>query len=68
MDAVRKAQRNILRIKISARAKTGVPPYSDMRAGPRHPKMTLPYNSVDTANACTNCTLTRLLNNPSNLV
>jgi hypothetical protein len=54
IGAVRIAQRSILRKNISARLNTGAPPYNYMRAGPRHPKMTLPYNNVVTANAYTN--------------
>jgi hypothetical protein len=38
-----------------------------MRAGPKQPKITLPYSSVVTASAYTNCIRTLLLYNPSNL-
>jgi len=66
--AVFKAQRSILRKNDSARIKTCAPPYNYMRALPKHPKMTLPYNKVVTAIAYTNYILTRLLYKPNNLV
>jgi hypothetical protein len=62
------AQRSILCSSTSARLNAGAPPCSYIRAGPKHPNITLPYNKVDTANACTNYTRTLLLNNPNNLV
>jgi hypothetical protein len=62
------AQRSILCSSTSARLNAGAPPCSYIRAGPKHPNITLPYNRVDTANACTNYTRTLLLNNPNNLV
>ena len=62
------AQRNILRMNISARTKLNAPPNSYRRAVLRHPKITLPYNNVETAIACTNYMRTLLLCNPSNLV
>ena len=61
------AHRSILRINISARTNIDAPPLSYKRAGPKHPKITLPYSSVVTASACTNCMRTLLLCNPSNL-
>jgi hypothetical protein len=57
-----------LRKNTSARTNAGAPPYSYMRAFPRQPKMTLPYNNVVTAIAYINYILTLLLYNPSNLV
>ncbi len=68
MGVIFNAQRSILRSSTSARLNAGAPPCSDIRAGPKQPKITLPYNKVETANACTNYTLTLLLNNPNNLV
>jgi hypothetical protein len=65
--AVRKAQRSILRNKISARANDGAPPFIANRAGPKHPNITLPYNNVVTAKAYTSYTRTLLLKSPSNL-
>jgi hypothetical protein len=59
------AQRNILRINTSARTNTLAPPVSYRRAGPMQPNITLPYSSVVTAMAYTNCILTRLLCKPS---
>jgi hypothetical protein len=64
---VRMAHLSILRKNISARTNVGVPPCSYIRAGPRHPKMVLPYSKHVTASACTSYTRTRLLTNPSNL-
>jgi hypothetical protein len=61
------AHPNILRINISARTNIDAPPLSYRRAGPRHPKITLPYSNVVTANAYTNCIRTLLLCNPNNL-
>jgi hypothetical protein len=61
------AHRNILRIRISARTKIYAPPANYMRAGPKQPKMTLPYSSVVTASAYTNWIRTLLLYNPSSL-
>ena len=68
MGVIFNAQRSILRSSTSARLNAGAPPCSYIRAGPKHPNITLPYNKVDTANACTNYTRTLLLNNPNNLV
>jgi hypothetical protein len=65
IGAVRNAQRSILRSNVSARVKTGAPPCSCNRAGPKQLKITLPYNNVDTARAYINCTLTLLLNKPN---
>ena len=65
--AVRKAQRSILRNKISACANNDAPPFSASRAGPRHPNIPLPYNNVVTAKADTSYTRTLLLKSPSNL-
>ncbi len=65
--AVRNAHLSILRSSISARAKVAVPPYSCMRAGPKHPNIVLPYNKHETASAYTSWILTLLLFNPSNL-
>ena len=66
MGVIRNAHRSILRSTDSARANTGVPPCIYIRAGPKHPKMTLPYSNVVTANAYTNYTRTLLLNKPNN--
>ncbi len=52
--ALRTAQRSILRSNVSARANTCVPPYIYNRAGPRQPKITLPYSNVVMARAYTN--------------
>jgi len=49
IGVLRNAQRSILRNKISAHVKIYVPPVTEIFAGPRHPKMVLPYSSVDTA-------------------
>jgi hypothetical protein len=68
MGVIFNAQRSILRNSTSARLNAGAPPCSYIRAGPKQPNITLPYNKVETANACTNYTRTRLLNNPNNLV
>lgn len=65
IGVIRSAHRNILRSSTSARANTGVPPCSCIFAGPRQPKITLPYNKVVTAKAYTSYTRTRLLNNPN---
>jgi hypothetical protein len=65
MGVIRNAHRNILRSTDSARANTGVPPCICIRAGPKQPNITLPYNNVVTANAYTNYTRTLLLNNPN---
>jgi hypothetical protein len=65
MGALFSAQRNILRINTSARTNTFAPPVSYRRAGPMHPNITLPYSSVETAIACTNYILTRLLCKPN---
>ncbi len=62
--AVFNAHRNILRMKTSALTKTGAPPYSCKRAGPMHPKITLPYSNVVTAMAYMSYILTLLLNRP----
>ena len=67
IGAVFNVQRSILRKNISARINAGAPPYSYKRALPKQPKMTLPYNNVVTAIACTNYTLILLLYNPNNL-
>jgi hypothetical protein len=67
IGAVLSAHLNILRIKISARTNTYAPPVNCMRAGPKHPNMTLPYSSVVTASAYTNCIRTLLLCKPSSL-
>jgi hypothetical protein len=50
---------------VSARANTSAPPYICIRAGPKHPKITLPYSNVETARAYTNYILTRLLKSPN---
>ena len=55
------AQRSIFFHNLSARSNIGAPPANDMRAGPKQLKMTLPYNNVDTANACISYSLTRRL-------
>jgi hypothetical protein len=65
--AVFKAQRSIFLINYSARTKTCAPPVSYKRAGPKHPKMTLPYSNVVTAMAYTNDILTLLLYSPNSL-
>jgi hypothetical protein len=52
--AVRTAHRSILRNNVSARANTYVPPCIYNRAGPKQPNITLPYNNVVIARACTN--------------
>ena len=62
----RTAQRSILRIKISARLNAIEPPFKHTRAGPKHPKITLPYNKLLTAIAYITAILTLLLNNPNN--
>ena len=67
IGAVRKAHRNILRRNTSARTNVGVPPCSWIRAGPKHPKIVLPYSKHETASAYINYTLTLLLLNPNNL-
>ena len=67
IGALFNAHLNILRKNISARTKLDAPPDSCKRAGPKHPKITLPYNNVVTARAYTSCTLTLLLCNPNNL-
>jgi hypothetical protein len=67
IGALFNAHLSIFRIKISARTNIDAPPYSCKRAGPRHPKITLPYSNVVTANAYTSCILTLLLCNPNNL-
>ena len=64
---VRIAHLSIFRKNISARTNVGAPPCSYIRAGPRHPKIVLPYSKHVTASACTSYTRTRLLINPSNL-
>jgi len=61
------AQRNILRNNVSARVNTDVLFCSYKRAGPKHPKITLPYISVVTAIACTSDMRTLLLCKPSSL-
>jgi hypothetical protein len=61
------AHLNILRKNTSARTNIGVPPRSYSRAGPKHPKITLPYSSVETTSAYTNYMRTRLLCSPNNL-
>ena len=61
------AHLSILRIKVSARTNTLAPPVNYKRAGPMQPNITLPYNSVVTAIACTIYILTRLLCSPNNL-
>jgi hypothetical protein len=61
------AQRNILRMNTSARTKLDAPPDNYRRAALKHPKITLPYNSVETAIAYTSCMRTLLLCNPSSL-
>jgi hypothetical protein len=38
-----------LRKNSSARTNTGAPPYNYMRAFPKQPNITLPYNNVVTA-------------------
>jgi hypothetical protein len=67
IGALFSAQRNILRIHISARTNTDAPPLSCSCAGPKQPKITLPYSSVVTASAYTNYIRTRLLCRPNNL-
>ena len=66
--ALRNAHLNIFRSRVSARANTCTPPYSCIRAGPRQPNITLPYNRVETARACISYILTLLLNNPNKRV
>jgi hypothetical protein len=68
MGVIFNAQRSILRSSTSARLYAGAPPCSYIRAGPKHPNTTLPYNKVETANAYINYTRTLLLNNPNSLV
>ncbi len=65
IGVIRSAHLNILRNTDSARVNTGVPPCICIRAGPRQPKITLPYNRVVTASAYTSCTRTLLLNKPN---
>ena len=65
MGVTRNAHRNILRSSTSARAKTGAPPCSCNFAGPKQPKITLPYNKVVTDKAYTSYTRTLLLNKPN---
>ena len=67
IGAVIKVQRSILRKNVSAHINAGAPPYNYKRALPKQPKMTLPYNNVVTAIACTNYTLILLLYKPNNL-
>ena len=50
---VRNAHLSIFRNNMSARTNVGVPPCSYIRAGPRHPKIVLPYNKHVTASAYT---------------
>jgi hypothetical protein len=59
------AHRSIFRSSVSARANTSAPPYICILAGPKHPKITLPYSNVETARAYTNYILTRLLKRPN---
>ena len=66
--ALRNAHLNIFRSRVSARANTFTPPYSCIRAGPRQPNITLPYNRVETGRACISYILTLLLNNPNKRV
>jgi hypothetical protein len=66
--AFRKAQRSIFFQSLSARSNVGAPPYNYIRAGPKHPKITLPYNNVDTASACINYSLTRRSYSPNKRV
>jgi hypothetical protein len=65
--AVRNAHLSIFRSSTSARTKVAAPPCSCMRAGPKQPNIVLPYSKHETASAYTNCILTLLLFNPSNL-
>jgi hypothetical protein len=67
MGADFNAHLSILRINISARTKTDVPPTNYRRAGPKHPNITLPYSKVVTASAYTSAILTLLLCKPSSL-
>ena len=67
IGAIFNAHLIILRINVSARINICVPPDSYSRAGPKQPKMTLPYSNVETAIAYTNYILTFLLCSPNNL-
>lgn len=65
MVALFNAQRSILRINISARTNVYAPPVNCRRAGPKQPKITLPYSSVVTARAYTKDMRTLLLCSPN---
>jgi hypothetical protein len=67
IGALFNAHLNILRKNISARTNTDMPPRSYSRAGPKHPKITLPYSSVETTSAYISYMRTLLLWSPNNL-